>query len=101
MEDPDKKHPTMSLDHTHEDTLLTAEDGRLDLLIEMFLAYLNGQAPEPDARWLPEAEQETGRLVLRILDALAFSGPPSPPLHLDPVAIRLGLVPPPSEAENS
>lgn len=61
-------------------------------LIEQYLLFLRGRAPEPDLSNLTPPQQRSLRERLDVVDALADRGPALPPLEDDPVAIRLGLV---------
>ncbi|KQH76286.1 hypothetical protein AO501_29115 [Mycobacterium gordonae] len=68
-------------------------DAQIDDVVERYLQFLRGQGPEPDLAPLTPPQRRVVRNRLDIVDALADRGPAVPPLHQDPVAMRLGLVP--------
>jgi hypothetical protein len=68
-------------------------DAQIDDLVERYLQFLRGKGPEPDLGHLTSPQRRAVRKRLNIVDALADRGPAVPPLHQDPVAMRLGLVP--------
>lgn len=73
-------------------------DAQLDEIIETHLRHLHEGTPPPDLEVLPAELVAEAEPLLRVLDLLVDAAPPAPPLHLDPVAIRLGLVPAPDPA---
>jgi hypothetical protein len=67
-------------------------DPRMDDVVEAHLRYLRGEGPKPDLSSLSDAERDAVAQMLDLVEAMADSLPPSPPLDEDPVAVRLGLV---------
>ncbi len=72
-----------------------SEPTNIDDLIEQQLMFLREGGPQPDTDL---QGIEDAQALLRVIDALVDSSPPSPPLAQDPVAIRLGLVAAPTGA---
>ncbi len=69
-----------------------------DELIEEYLHFLREGGPEPDLSGLENEMSSAAADALKVLEALVDATPGSPPLELDPVAIRLGLVGAPTGA---
>ncbi|WP_217567295.1 hypothetical protein [Streptomyces sp. GbtcB7] len=67
-------------------------DNLNDALIEEYLLFLRGLGPQPDLSDLPASRREAITGQFEIVAALADRDPELPPLELDPVARRLGLV---------
>ena len=67
---------------------------QLDDIVEQQIEHLHRGGPPVDLGQLPASAAAEARLMLQIVEALVDMRP-GPPLELDPVAIRLGLVPPP------
>ena len=67
-------------------------------LVDSYLLFLRGRGPEPDISGLSHDERRRLREQFAIVAALADRAPALPPLEIDPVAIRLGLVAPGSQA---
>lgn len=74
-------------------------DPRIDDFVEAHLQYLRGEGPKPDLSHLGDAERDAVMRMLDLVEAMADSLPPSPPIDEDPVAIRLGLVNQPSPGD--
>jgi hypothetical protein len=67
-------------------------------LVDSYLLFLRGRGPEPDLSSLSNDERRRLREQFAIVAALADRAPALPPLESDPVAIRLGLVAPGTQA---
>lgn len=67
-------------------------------LVDSYLLFLRGRGPEPDISGLSNDERRRLREQFAIVAALADRAPALPPLESDPVAIRLGLVAPGTQA---
>lgn len=67
-------------------------DPRILDLIDAQLQYLRGEGPKPELSDLTDADRDAVAGMLELVEAMADSLPPSPPIDEDPVAIRLGLV---------
>ena len=65
-------------------------------LIEAQVRHLTEGGPAPDLAGLSPEETDEVRRTLEIVDALVNAGPSDTDLRHDPVAIRLGLVEPPT-----
>lgn len=74
-------------------------DDRFDDIVDQQLRHLRGEGLPPDLSALTDDELAEVLKMLEIVDALADSLPASPLLTEDPVAIRLGLVDPPTSGE--
>ena len=70
------------------------EWGQLDDLVEQQLEYLHRGGPPTDLAGVDAELAAEAKPMLDVVEALVDMRP-GPPLRLDPVAIRLGLVPPP------
>lgn len=67
-------------------------DPRMLDFVDAQLQYLRGEGPKPDLSGLTDAARDAVAGMLELVEAMADSLPPSPPIDEDPVAIRLGLV---------
>lgn len=73
-----------------------AEPDALGELIEAQLRFLREGGDAPDTSDLDVEALRTASQVFEVMEALVNAGPKSPALGNDPIAIRLGLVVPPS-----
>jgi len=69
-------------------------EDRVADIVEQQLRFLRGEGPAPALDTVAESERIDVAAILDLVDALAASSPPSPPLEEDRVAASLGLLPP-------